>query len=29
MNMNMNIAKVISGLGVLAMTAVLFYGFTA
>ena len=27
--MNMNIAKVISGLGVLAMTAVLFYGFTA
>ncbi|MBK9926725.1 MAG: DUF1475 family protein [Anaerolineales bacterium] len=26
--MNMNIAKVISGLGVLAMTAVLFYGFT-
>lgn len=26
--MNMNIAKVISGLGILAMTAVLFYGFT-
>ena len=26
--MNMKIAKVISGLGVLAMTAVLFYGFT-
>lgn len=27
--MNMNIAKFISGLGVLAMTAVLIYGFTA
>ena len=26
--MNMNVAKVISGLGVLAMTAVLIYGFT-
>lgn len=26
--MNMKIAKIISGLGVLAMTAVLFYGFT-
>lgn len=27
--MNMNIAKIISGLGVLAMTAVLIHGFTA
>ena len=28
MNMNMKIAKLISGLGILAMTAVLVYGFT-